>query len=86
MIYVPASAHADLARFHAQGFIERHGLQVVHRHLRSQSDDLTQFVHFAHGLIENGGDDAAMAVSRRPGIALVQAEAADETSGVVCRR
>ncbi len=78
MIHVPASAHADLARFHAQRFVERHRPQVVHLHLRSQRDHLAQLVHFAHGLIENGGDDAAMAVSRRSGVALIQAEAANE--------
>ena len=39
---------------------------------------LLKLVHFAHGLVENSGDDAAVTVSGRPGVAVVQAEAANE--------
>jgi hypothetical protein len=31
-IDMSASAHADLARFHAQRFVQRHGPLLVHRH------------------------------------------------------
>jgi len=39
---------------------------------------MTQLVHLAHGLVENGGNDAAVAMAGRSGIALAQPEAADK--------
>jgi hypothetical protein len=77
-ISVPAALDFELARFDAQRLMERHGLEVIHSHLGSHGDDLAQLVYLAHGFVEDGGDDAAMAVSGRPGVALAEAEAADE--------
>jgi hypothetical protein len=37
-----------------------------------------QLVYLAHGVIEDAGDDAAMAVAGRSGVTLAQAEFADE--------
>ena len=37
-----------------------------------------ELVDFAHGVVEDAGDDAAMAVAGRSGVALAEAEAADE--------
>ena len=37
-----------------------------------------ELVHFAHGVVEDAGDDSAVAVAGRSGVALAQAEAADE--------
>ena len=40
---------------------------------------MVEFVHFAHGVVEDTGDDAAVAVAGGSGVALAQAEAADES-------
>ena len=37
-----------------------------------------QLVYFTHGIVEDAGDDAAVAVARGSGVALAEAEAADE--------
>ena len=37
-----------------------------------------EFVYFAHRVVEDGGDDAAVAVAGRSGIALAEAKIADE--------
>jgi hypothetical protein len=37
-----------------------------------------QLVYLAHGIVEDGGDDAAVAVAGRSGVTLAQAKAADE--------
>ncbi|MDQ1390632.1 MAG: hypothetical protein QOF56_4086 [Acidobacteriaceae bacterium] len=39
---------------------------------------MVQFVNFAHGVVEDAGDDAAVAVAGRSGVAGAEAEAADE--------
>src|SRR5262245_31622232 len=76
-IDVPPSLYADLARLHPQRFVQRHRLEVVHGHLGSHRDDLTQLVHLAHSFIENGRDDAAVYVAGRSGEALVETETTD---------
>ena len=75
---VPAAVHADLAAFHAQGFVERDGLDVLDGYLFGEGDDVTQLVDLAHGVVEDGGDDAAMAVSGRAGVTSAESEFADE--------
>ena len=50
---------------------------VVDLHGFGEGDDFAEFVHFAHGFIEDGGDDAAVAVSGRALVALRKLEAAD---------
>ena len=39
---------------------------------------MVEFVHLAHGVVEDCGDDAAVAVAGRSGVTLGEAEAADE--------
>jgi len=39
---------------------------------------MMELVYFAHGIVEDACDDAAMAVARRSGVTLTEAEAADE--------
>jgi hypothetical protein len=40
---------------------------------------VVKLVYLAHGVVEDTGDDAAVAVAGRSGVALAQAEAADES-------
>jgi hypothetical protein len=81
-IDVLASFHFNLARFHPQGLLQRHRLQVIHGHLGSHRNHLTHLVHLAHRLIEDGRDDATMAVSGRAAIALAQPKLAGEAPAV----
>jgi hypothetical protein len=75
---VLSSVRTHFAGFDKQGFIERHGLQVVHRDLRGQRDHVAQFVYLAHSLIQDSCDNAAVGMARRSGVAFAEAEAADE--------
>jgi hypothetical protein len=38
-----------------------------------------EFVYFAHGVVENAGDDTAVAVAGRSGVALAETESANES-------
>ena len=70
--------YLDFAAFHAQGLVQRDWLQVFDGHLSRERNHLVQFVYLAHGVVEDAGDDAAVAVAGWSGVALAQAEAADE--------
>ena len=48
------------------------------RHLFGEGDDVVELVNLTHGVVEDAGYDAAVAVAGRSGVALAQAEAADE--------
>ena len=75
--------HFDLARFHAQRLLEGHGLEVIDFYFRGQRNDLAQLIDLAHGFVEDGGDNAAVAVSGRAGVALAEPEAADEARALL---
>lgn len=81
-VEMAASANADFVGFDTQWFMKRHRFEIVHRDLRSQRDDVAQAVHFAHGVVEDGGDDAAVTVAGRADVAVVQAKLAN-VSGFV---
>ena len=40
---------------------------------------MVKFVYFAHGVVEDAGDDAAVGVAGRSGVAFAEAKAADES-------
>ena len=66
------------AAFYAQGLVQRDGLQIFDGHFFGEGDDVVELVDLAHGVVEDGGDDAAVAVAGRSGVAFAEAEAADE--------
>ena len=72
------AANTDFFAFHAQRFVQWHRLKVLDRHLACESDDVVELVHLAHGVVEDGGDDASVAVSGRASVAFAEAELADE--------
>jgi len=76
---VLASMHTDFAAFDAERFVQRDGLEIFDGHLAGEGDDVVQLADLAHGVVEDAGDDAAVAVAGRSGIALAEAEAADES-------
>jgi hypothetical protein len=75
---VLAAVDADFPALDMKRFVQRHWLQILDRHFLCEGDDVMQFVHFAHGVVEDGGDDASVTVAGRSGIALREAELADE--------
>ena len=54
----------------SQRLVQRDGLQVFDGHFFGEGDDVAELVHLAHGVVEDGGDDAAVAVAGRSGVAL----------------
>ncbi len=58
--------------------MQRDGLEIFDGHFASQGDDVVELVYFAHSVVEDGSDDAAVAVAGRSGIAFAEAEVADE--------
>ncbi len=75
---VLGAAHFDFAAFYAQGLVQRDRLEIFDGHFSREGDYVVELVHFAHGVVEDAGDDAAVAVARGSGVALAEAEAADE--------
>ena len=75
---VLASVDTDFPALDLQRLVERDGLEIFDGHLFGEGDDVVKLVHLAHGVVEDGGDDAAVAVSGRSGVALAEAEFADE--------
>ena len=57
---------------------ERDGLEVVHFHLAGHGEDAELAVGFAHGFVEQGGDDASVSVSGRTFEAVWHAHSADD--------
>ena len=58
--------------------MQRDWLQVFNCHFAGQGYYVMQLVYFTHGVVEDRGDDASVAVAWGSGVALAQAEAADE--------
>jgi hypothetical protein len=75
---VDAALNADFPALDVQRFVQGDGLKVFNGHLFGEGDYVAEFVYLAHGVIEDGGDDAAVAVAGRAGVALAEAELADE--------
>ena len=76
---VLGAADFDFASFDAEGFVQRNGLEIFDGHFAGERDDVVEFVDFAHGVVEDAGDDAAVAVAGGSGVAVAEAEFADES-------
>ena len=77
-VRILASALAHRPAFDHERVGQRHRLQILHFHPSRQGGDAAQLVYFAHCLVEDGGDDAAVRMSRRPDKARCQLELRDE--------
>ncbi len=75
-IDVLGSTNFDFASLDEQGFVQLDRLEVLHRHLTRQGDDVAQLVYLTHGVVGNGGDDSSVAVAWRTGVAFAESEAA----------
>ena len=56
---VEVTGHED------EGLIERYGSEVVDLHVTGHGEDVEGAVEFAHGLVEERGDDAAVDIAGR---------------------
>src|SRR5438270_7670012 len=64
-IHVLASAHRALTPFDYQTLPQRYQLQIFHVHGFRDRDHRAELVHFAHGFVEDGGNNASMGVTGR---------------------
>jgi len=69
---------AEFPAFDTERFVQGDRLQIFDIHFLGQGDDVAELVYLAHGVVEDGGDDAAVAVAGRAGVALAETEFADE--------
>ena len=58
--------------------MKRNRFKVFDRHLFGQRDHVAELVYLAHGIVEDGGDDPAMAMAGRSRITLAETKAAYE--------
>jgi hypothetical protein len=72
------SALADLARFYSQRPVQRHGFKILDSHAGGCGDEVAKLVQLAHSVVKNGGDDSAVAVAGRSGVAVAEAKMRDE--------
>jgi len=77
-VHVGASFLFYLAAFDAERLVQRDGLEIFDGHFTSEGDDMMQLVDLAHGVVEDAGDDAAVAVAGWSGVTAAEAEFADE--------
>lgn len=58
--------------------MQRDGLEIFNRHLPGERYYVMELVYFAHGVVEDAGDNSAVAMAGRAGVAVGEAEVADE--------
>src|SRR5581483_11334879 len=85
-VYVLTAVHADFPAFDAKRLFQRDGPQILHRHLFGHSHHIAQLVGLTHGVVEDGSDDAAMAMAGRSGITLGKIEVADKGAPLFIER
>ncbi len=73
-----ASVHRDFPPFHGQRLLQRDWLEVFDRHFLRERDDVAQFIHLPHSVIEDGRDNPSMTMAGRSGVALREPEPAEE--------
>src|SRR5258708_3454157 len=71
---VGASFYFYFAAFDAQGRLQGDWLQIFDGHLSGEGYYMMQLVHLAHGVVEDAGDDATVAVAGRSGVPPAEAE------------
>jgi hypothetical protein len=75
---VPAASGADVPRGKNERLSERDRAQVLDVESAGHGENPTGAIDLAHRLVEEGGDDASMRVTRRPGKARGEPKAADD--------
>ena len=83
---VPAPFDALLLGSDGKRLAQRNRLEVFNLHGTGESQHVAEFIHLAHGFIQDGGDDSTMRVSRRPGEAARKFEMADSLARIFVQR
>jgi len=65
---VPPSVHALLRTSDGKRLAQRHGLEIFDFHGPGKRQHVAELVHLAHGLIQDGGDNAAVRVTGWTGV------------------
>lgn len=74
---VAASVQALLCAGDSKRLAQRDRLKVFDFHGRSERQHIAEFVHLAHGFVQDGSDDAAVRVARRASVFARQLEMAN---------
>ena len=76
---------ADVAADENERLVERDGAEVVDLHVAGHREDVERTVEFAHGFVEEGGDDATVDMARGPLVHAVELEVRGGGDGVGVR-
>ena len=77
---VAAAVVFDVARGESERDGQGHGAQILHLHLPGHGKNVAGAVRFAHGFVEEGGDDASMGVAGRAGETAGEAKVRDDVT------
>ena len=76
-IDVATPVHALFLRGNGECMAQRNRLEILDFHGTGEGQHVAKFIHFAHGFVQDGGDNAAVGVSGRTGIFARQLEVAN---------
>jgi hypothetical protein len=76
---------AEVAGYEDEGLVERGGAEVVDLHVTGHGEDVEWAVEFAHGFVEERGDDAAVDVAGRALVHAVELDLSGCRDGVWVR-
>lgn len=75
---VATAVRVEMTGGESERLAEGNGAKVLDFEMAGHSEDAAGAVGFAHGFVEEGGDDAAVGVAGRSGKAAGEAEVADD--------
>jgi len=78
---VPPPFDALLLGADGERLAQRNGLEVFNLHGTGEGQHVAEFIHLAHGFVQDGGDNAAVRVARRSGVFTRQLEMANGLAG-----
>jgi hypothetical protein len=71
-----AAFAAEVATDKGEWLVEGDGAEIVDLYMAGHGEDIKRAIELAHGLVEKGGDDAAMDMAGRPFVHAVELEVA----------
>ena len=74
---MPATVHALFVRSYRERLSQGNRPQIFNFHGSGKRQHIAELIHFAHGFIQNGGNNAAVRMSWRPGVSARKLEMAD---------
>jgi hypothetical protein len=83
---MPATVQALFVGNHRQRLPQWYRPQIFDFHGSGKSQHIAELVHFAHGFIQDGGNNAAMGMAWRPGVSARKLEMADGLARLFVQR